>query len=81
MRANLYQSIVNDKENTLKNDIQHIKDNFKGEERLLMLSELYKQKGYNLFYVLRSSLPLIIELILFVCSYRILINTDLSPLH
>ena len=54
--------------------VMHIKKTFKGDERFMMLHTYYRQNGYKPFYVLKSSVPLFLEIPFFIAAYHFLSN-------
>ncbi len=57
--------------------IKHIRKTFKGDERFMILSEYYRQNDYQPYYVLRSSLSLLLQIPFFVAAYSFLSNLQL----
>lgn len=54
--------------------VKHIKKNFKGDERFMMLQTYYRENGYHPLYALRSSLSILIEIPFFIAAYHYLSN-------
>lgn len=52
--------------------VNHIRKNFKGDERFMMLSYYYKQNNYHPLYALRSSLSIMIEVPFFIAAFHFL---------
>ena len=59
--------------------VTHIKKNFKGDEKFMMIQEFYRQNGYHPLYALRSSLSILIEIPFFIAAYNFL--SHCSTLH
>ncbi|MCR5686970.1 MAG: membrane protein insertase YidC [Lachnospiraceae bacterium] len=59
--------------------IRHIRRTFKGDERFMILSEYYRQNDYQPYYVLRSSLSLLLQIPFFIAAYKFL--SELQLLH
>ena len=59
--------------------ISHIKRNFHGDERFLMLKTYYRQNDYNQLSTLKGALPLMLELPFFIGAYHFL--TSLNQLE
>ncbi len=59
--------------------IKHIRKTFTGDERFMVLSEYYRQNDYQPYYVLRSSLSLLLQIPFFVAAYKFL--SELQLLH
>lgn len=49
-----------------------IKASFKGQERFALISTLYRQNGYNQFYILRSSIGFFLQIPFFIAAYHLL---------
>lgn len=52
--------------------VKHIKKNFKGDERFMMLQAYYRENNYHPLYALRSSLSILIEIPFFIAAYQFL---------
>lgn len=59
--------------------IRHIRKTFSGDERFMMLSEYYRQNDWQPYYVLRSSLSLLLQVPFFIAAYKFL--SELQLLH
>ncbi|MCR5590868.1 MAG: YidC/Oxa1 family membrane protein insertase [Lachnospiraceae bacterium] len=59
--------------------IKHIRKTFSGDERFMVLSEYYRQNDYQPYYVLRSSLSLLLQVPFFIAAYKFL--SELQLLH
>ena len=57
--------------------VSHIKRTFKGDERFMMLSELYRQNNYHPIYALRSTLSILIQIPFFIAAYHYLRSNEL----
>ena len=68
-----------EKEKKLSFWISHIKRNFHGDERFLMLKTYYRQNDYNQLSTLKGALPLMLELPFFIGAYHFL--TSLNQLE
>ncbi len=55
--------------------VKHIKKNFKGDERFMMLQAYYRENGYHPLYALRSSLSILIEIPFFIAAYQFLFHS------
>lgn len=71
-RADAMQDEERELEGKLSSGVQHIKKYFKGDERMMMLQTYYRQNNYKQSYVLRGSLPLLLEVPFFIAAYRFL---------
>ena len=57
--------------------VLHIKRTFRGDERFMMLSELYRQNNYHPIYALRSALSILIQVPFFMAAYHYLRSNEL----
>ena len=48
----------------------HIRKNFKGNERFMMLSAYYRIEGYKPYYAIKESFPLLIQVPFFIAAYK-----------
>ena len=71
-RADAIQAQVNAKEAKLAPWIKKIKENFKGDERYMILSAYYKESGYSVFTQFGNLLPLMLEIPFFIAAYKFL---------
>ena len=71
-RADAIQAQVNAKEAKLAPWIKKIKENFKGDERYMILSAYYRESGYSVFAQLGNMLPLMLEIPFFIAAYKFL---------
>ena len=76
-RADVIQAAERDKEESLSKWVSHIKANFKGDERFLMLQEYYRQNDYKPTHVVKGLLPLLLQIPFFTAAYRFLSNLSL----
>lgn len=76
-RADVIQAAERDKEESLSKWVTHIKANFKGDERFLMLQEYYRQNDYKPTHVVKGLLPLLLQIPFFTAAYRFLSNLSL----
>lgn len=72
MRADAMQKKENETEKKLQKWVSHIKKNFKGDERMMMLQTYYRQNGYKPVYALRGAVPLLLQIPFFIAAYRFL---------
>jgi hypothetical protein len=59
-------------EKSMEKGIAHIRTAFSGDERFLMLQAYYRVKHYHPLYVLKSALPLALQVPFFISAYRFL---------
>ncbi|MBR0148792.1 MAG: YidC/Oxa1 family membrane protein insertase [Lachnospiraceae bacterium] len=66
--------LIQDEERKARSHIskweQHIKKHFRGDEKYLILQTYYRQCGYRPYYAMRSALPLLLQIPLFISAYR-----------
>ena len=61
----------------MKPVVDHIKRVFKGDQRFMLLQTYYRQNHYKPYYVLKSSLSLLLEIPFFIAAYRYLSGLQL----
>ncbi len=61
---------------TMQPGVDRIRAVFKGDERYMMLSTLYRQNHYHPMYALRNSLNLLIQIPFFIAAYHFLSHLD-----
>lgn len=71
-RAEKIESEQRLKENELSYWVNHIKKNFKGDERYMMLDAYYRENHYNPIYQLKSSLSILLQIPFFMAAYDML---------
>ena len=71
-RADKIQRGYNDMMKELQPWIDHIKRSFKGDERIMMLQNYYRLKGYSPLMSLRSSVSLLLQIPFFISMYRLI---------
>lgn len=54
--------------NKLQSKIDSIKKNFKGNEKIFLLNELYKKNNYSLFFELKPTLYILLQIPFFIAS-------------
>ena len=54
--------------------VGHIKETFRGDERVMMLSTYYREEHYHTYYQLRAVLPLLLQIPFFLAAYNFLSN-------
>ncbi|NLW54534.1 MAG: sulfatase-like hydrolase/transferase [Clostridiaceae bacterium] len=64
-------------ERELQPGVNHIKETFSGQERLMMLQTYYRQNNYKQSYALRGTLSLALELPFFIAAYQFLSRLNL----
>ena len=78
-RADLISDLEKQKQKAMAPWTRHIRRTFKGDERFMMLSAYYRTQKYKPLYVLRSSIPLLMQIPFFIAAYHFLSN--LGRLH
>ncbi len=76
MRADVMQAEERDAQERMSGWITHIRKTFKGDERFMMQQTYYRQQGYKQLYVLRSSIPLLLQVPFFIAAYNFLSNLN-----
>ncbi len=77
MRAEKWQKIERDTQNTLKSKVTRIKQAFKGDEQYMILSTYYKQQNYHPIYALRSTIGLLIQIPFFIAAYNFISHLEI----
>lgn len=72
MKADSWQEIERNKQNSMKAGIDRIKSVFKKDEQYMILNCFYKQNHYHPIYALRSSFSLLILIPFFLAAYHFL---------
>ena len=70
--ADAMQKKERDLEEKMRPWVTHIKRTFSGDERFMMLQTYYRQNSYKPSYVLRGSVPLLLQIPFFIAAYRFL---------
>jgi len=71
------QKVERERQKQLKGKIDKIKAVFKGDERYMLTSTLYRQNNYHPIYALSNSLDLFIQIPFFIAAYHFLHNLEL----
>lgn len=77
-RSDALQEKERDTQRDMEKWVKHIKKTFKGDERFMMLSTYYRQKGYQPINALRGSLSLLLQVPFFMAAYHYLSHADLQ---
>ena len=77
LKSDALQEEERKKQRKMEHWVKHIRKTFKGDERLMVLSEYYRQNNYQPYYVLRSSLSLLLQVPFFIAAYDFLSNLSL----
>ena len=73
-RADKIQAEESKKKKKIKKWEDHIKANFKGNERFMMLQTYYRQCDYKPYQSLKSAMPLLLEIPFFIAAFHFLSN-------
>ncbi len=76
-RADAMQEEARETEAKLNHWVTHIKKNFKGDERFMMLQTYYRQNNYKPTDALKGSLSLLLEVPFFMAAYNFLSRLQL----
>ena len=71
-RADALQEAEREKQREMAEWIGKIRKAFQGDTRFMMLQTYYRQNDYKPYYVLRSSLSLLLQVPFFIAAYRFL---------
>ncbi len=77
IRADAIQEEERRTEEKLDKWVKHIRKTFKGDERFMMLQMYYNLNDYKPTYVLKSSLPLLLQVPFFIAAYNYLSHLSL----
>jgi len=75
--ADRWQKEERDLQKRMKNKIDRIKANFKGDERQMILNTYYRQMGYSQIFLLKASVGLLLQIPFFIAAYQFLSRTSL----
>ncbi|MBQ7464357.1 MAG: YidC/Oxa1 family membrane protein insertase [Lachnospiraceae bacterium] len=74
LRSDAMQAEERKKQKDMEFWVGKIRKTFKGDERFMILSEYYRQNDYQPWYVLKSSLSLLLQVPFFIAAYDFLSN-------
>ena len=77
MRADAIQAKERDVQKKMEKWMSHIRGNFSGDERYMMLNAYYSEQGYKPLYALKGSIPLLLQIPFFLAAYDFLSNLEL----
>lgn len=77
LRADSIQRETREKEESMASWVDHIKKNFSGDERYMILQTYYRVENYKPIYTLRNSFSLILQIPFFMAAYHFLSHLDL----
>ena len=75
--ADRIQAEERKKQGGMKKWVESIRGNFKGDERVMMLSAYYRKQDYHPLYSLRSSISLLLQIPFFIAAYHFLSNLSI----
>ena len=78
-RADAIQEEENNKHKQMEKWERHIKRTFKKDEKFMMLQTYYNQQNYKVWYSLRSTFSILLQIPFFIAAYNYLSN--LSELY
>lgn len=76
-RADALQEAEREKQKEMAEWTAKIRKAFRGDTRFMMLQTWYRQNDYKPYYVLRSSLSLLLQVPFFIAAYRFLSSLEL----
>lgn len=62
------------KKESMQKWVSHIKKTFKGDEQFMLLNTYYRQQNYKVWYSLRSSFSVLLQIPFFLAAYNYLSN-------
>ena len=71
-RADALQEEEMAKQKAMAPYVDHIKKTFKGDERFMMVSTYYRQQNYKMWYPLKSSISILLQVPFFIAAYNYL---------
>ncbi len=77
LRSDAMQAAEREKQKEMEDWVKRIRKTFRGDERFMILSEYYRQNDYQPYYVLKSSLSLLLQVPFFVAAYDFLSNLSI----
>ena len=77
LRADKIQEGERKRQGKIQSWSDHIRKNFKGDEKVMLLSAYYRKMDYHPLYSLKSSISLILQIPFFVAAYHFLSNLNL----
>ena len=77
LKSDSLQEEERKKQKQMEGWVKHIRKTFKGDERFMILSEYYRLNDYQPYYVLKSSLSLLLQVPFFVAAYDFLSHLSL----
>ncbi len=77
LRADAIQDVEAAKQKEMSAWLSHIRKNFRGDERNMMISAYYLEKEYRPIYALRGIFPLLLQIPFFIAAYHYLSHLSL----
>ncbi|MCM1083291.1 MAG: membrane protein insertase YidC [Clostridium sp.] len=75
-RADAMQKELQTVEAGLQNGVEHIKKVFSGNEKMMLLQTYYRQNNYKQTDVIKGSVPLLLEIPIFIAAYQFLSHVE-----
>ena len=76
-RADMAQLEEDNKQKSMQKWLDHIKKNFSGDEKLMITNAYYRECDYSPVKMIRSMLPLLLQIPFFIAAYRYLSSVQL----
>ena len=76
-KSDAIQDKEREKQKQMSRWVNHIKKNFKGDKKYMMLLNYYRLENYKPIYALRGSLSLLLQIPFFIAAYRFLSSDGL----
>ena len=76
-RADMAQLDEDNKQKSMKKWLDHIKKNFSGDEKLMLTNAYYRECDYSPIKMIRSMLPLLLQIPFFIAAYSYLSSVQL----
>ena len=77
LKSDALQDEERKKQKSMEYWVKKIRKTFSGDERFMILSEYYRQNDYQPYYVLKSSLSLLLQVPFFIAAYDFLSNLSI----
>ncbi len=73
-KAQFLKEQEDDKQKNMKKWVDHIRENFRGDERQMMLMRYYRISSYHPVMALKGTIPLFLQIPFFMAAYSFLAN-------
>ena len=71
-RADALQEEETSRQNEMSKYVSHIKRTFRGDEKYMMLTTYYRQQHYKMWFPLKSSISILLQIPFFIAAYNYL---------